>query len=219
MTVSIGTAALTIVLQPGATARDLARVRSLIDSIDQQKMRQEQELEELNQRTKENVSSFKQSVDGMKGVMGLNNVQRPGLMSKAQQLLGTVMTPIEVGATALEYTLPRLGQAIQSGAEGTVFDAIARDVNRQIQQLAAKISDLRADLEAIQPTAVKMVQFNVAALRLGGKIPEDQDELAKQTWKIEQAQRAMERSLKRDIDNQTIDMIIQATKRAVGGGR
>lgn len=212
MTTTAGDTALQIVIKPGSTERELKQIEAVIDRINQAKDKQTKDVQELERRSQDQTKKVQQGVDRVKGT-------QPGFGDRAKRLIDTFLGPVQTAADVAESVLPKLGQTLKSGAEGTVFEGPAKILNERIQALADEVTNVRATLDSIRPTAAKAVEFNIAALRLGGKFPEDQDELIKQIWKIQNAQETMSRNLRRDINNQTIDFIINGAKAAAGGGK
>lgn len=212
MTIALGDAALNITIRPGSTERELQVMEDTMRRIREEKAAQERDLQDMDRKSQEQKQQFKADVDKAKA-------DSPSVKNRVKMLIDKFLAPVQASADVGELLLPKLGQAIESGVAGTPLAGAGEALNDQIQMLATQIAAIRSDLNAIKPTVSKVVAFNLAALRLGGKFPDDQDELIKQIWEIQSAQENLQRNLKRDIDNQSIDLIFQATKQVAGGGR
>lgn len=86
---------------------------------------------------------------------------------------------------------------------GTALEGPANAVDAAAQKAAEFVNKLEAGRDAFHDTVTDVVDFNIAALKLGGKIPADQDEIVKDFAEINYQQGL----LRKDID--------LATKRAI----
>ena len=208
----MGQAALQVALQPGSANKELERMEAAIRRLEEMRVKQEKELTDLEKQAGGQLADVRQSAD-----RAARN--RPGFADKIKGLVDTVMGPATAAANVVEWGIPKLGQLAEQAGKGTFMEGPMQQMNAQLQKLADEVTSLRSQLEAVRPVVGRTLEFNLAALRLGGKLPDDQDVLIQQLWKIESAQQDMQRNLQRDIDNQTIDLIFQAAREASRGGK
>lgn len=211
MATTLGDAAIRIALDPRLAKQELDKLSQEIERIDRAKEEQARELKDLGSRTKAAAA-------GVERVSSRSRGKTEGTAQNAIDTINDFMRPIRIAADAGEFLFPKLGQALKSGSKGTVFESSAKNVDSKIQAVAKAVTEVRAQLESYIPTLTKVVEFNIASLRLGGRLPPDQDDLLKQVYAVENAQQLMQRSMKREIDNQTIDSLIRGVKALQGGG-
>lgn len=214
MSTVLGDAAIRIALDPRAARAELEKLNKELDDIEKSKQEQEQDLKKVSDKAKAQGEAMKNAAGAMQGTRSGN-----GVIDQIKRTVQQVWGPIQTAATIGETLLPQLGTAIRSSAEGTMFEPYAKEIDAKIQQLADTISDVRTKVESALPTAQQAVEYNIAALRLGGRFPEDQNEVIKQIWQVTSAQENMRRNLNRDINNGTIESIFKAAKAFIAGGK
>lgn len=218
----MGDTALQITIQPGTTERELQRIEQVVQRIDDRKNRQAKEVEELDRKTKDQAGQLKAKTDQAMGPTGGSQ-----LADKARRFLDRTLGTAQAAATLFEGALPVLGTAISSAGKDIdqqfgglgMFEKFAAVTNEKIQRLADEVTKGRAFIDALRPTMERAVEFSIASLRLGGKLPEDQDVLLKSLWTIANKQEQMARNMKRDVNNETVRLLFEGVKQAAGGGR
>lgn len=210
----LGDAAIRIALDPRAAKAELDKLSQEIDQIEKAKQEQGQELKDLSDKAKTQGEALKQAA-----ARPMGNRAGNGLIDQVMRTIQQVAGPIQAAATLSETLLPQLGTALRNGTQGTILESYAREVDERIQKLADLVTEYRTKLEAALPTAQQTVEYNVAALRLGGRFPEDQTTVIKQIWEITSAQENLRRNLNRDINNGTIESIFNAAKAFIAGGK
>lgn len=126
--------------------------------------------------------------------------------------------PLDIAATLLEQS-SLLGTSISESTKGTMFESIGTIIEGRLNDLSAKVIELRSQVDAFRDTAQQTVEYNMAALQLGGEFPQNQTELIKQIHEISAAQKGLTRTLDVAMRREFIRLIFGGVKRALSGNQ
>lgn len=211
MTTTLGDARIKIILDPGSIKQEQQALSSKIEEIQKLRQEEERELDRLKDQAGDAVDASK----GAKGD-GDSEERRKSLLDSIKSSVGNLLTPLRTAARLTETAVSKAGQGIESATKGTFMEQFGKAVNEKVQALADEVTAIRTRIEAVGSTAQRVVQFNLASLRLGGKFPPDEEGLIKQVYKVESTLKDFQANVDRDVSNNTIDSIFRGVKAAAG---
>jgi uncharacterized protein YoxC len=198
MATKLGDATIKIAIDPGLARQELERLSQEIEKIDKSR----KDLQDRADKEEENREKTKEKkAKGQK-------------QSFLDQLLGGY----KVAADLLEQS-SLLGTSIAEATKGTAFEAAGKKIEEALDALSKKVISLRSEIDVIAEVAQQTVQYNQAALALGGKFPDDETELIKQLHEIAAAQKGLTKDIEIETRKETLRLIFDGVKTALGGGK
>lgn len=196
MATRLGDASIRITLDPGTAQEKLNQLAQDIKRIDDSRKgaKQEADREKTDQEKK----------------------QKKRKEERKKSIVDQFKDPLDIAATLLEQS-SLLGTSISETTKGTMFEKIGALVEERLNKLSATVINLRAQVEAFRDTSQKTVEYNMAALQLGGEFPANQTELIKNIHEITAAQKGLTRTMDVAMRREFIRLIFGGVKRAISG--
>ncbi len=198
MATRLGDASIKIVIDPSDAkdqldklSAEIERLKSLADQA-----RDKGIVEDANKERKKKTES-----------------QRPG-----QKFLDQLLGQYKIAADLLEQS-GLLGTTIAEATRGTFFEDIGKQIEEKLNELSAEVVKLRSQIDTVGATAHQTAEFNVAALHLGGKFPDDQVEVVKQIHELASHQVALTRNMDAEMKREFMRLFFGGIKEALGGGK
>lgn len=97
-------------------------------------------------------------------------------------------------AAATSKKLAASADMFESKFKGSMFEGVAKRGAGVVKDIAGGVIKAESHLSAVPDTLTDVLDYNTAALKLGGKFPEDQDKLISDFYRINQAQEELRKS-------------------------
>lgn len=233
MSVVLGDASIRVTLDPAAAKREAHALREEMRKLDEQRKKLTEEMERTangqpgatatnranasspplqpGQHRSATPSVNVESDDGGSKGDGLGGLLGKGL--KFFALVKLVKGALQVGATVAKQ-LPLLTENLKSAAKGTMFEDLANKADMTAQQLAERVIKIEARLEAIADTKTDVIDYNMAALKLG-RLPTDQVGIIQDFFEINSQQLALKKTMDTELQREMFRKLPEAFKNAL----
>lgn len=207
--VKLGDASIRITLDPEAAKREADALKKELDKIEERKKKVAEEMERTANgeqsptAAKPGPNSPAQGRPGQhfKAGMGTSGMgDDEGASKRNGSTIRSFKRMLDLGLTAVKFgaaTAKKLSVAagaMEEKFKGTMFEGIAKKGTAFFKDAAEKAVKVESYGAAIPDTFTDVIDYNTAALKLGGKFPEDQDKLIADFYKINQAQEELRKS-------------------------
>jgi hypothetical protein len=221
----LGDASIKITLDPQAAKAEADRFKRQMDELDRQRKKLQEEMERAQRGE---ASLIQQHADpnapmGRRAGPGANNAPGrwedqgavPDTSSKsAQSIQNTVKDYLSKAnlASSLVQKSTVITEAVKDVFNGTIFEGLAKSLDTGVKSAAEKAINVGAHLSSVPDTITDTVDYNMAALKLGGRFPMDQDAIIRDFYEINLQQTNLRKNIDLETQRVTMRTIIDATK-------
>lgn len=236
----LGDASIRITLDPEAARREASKLRDELRRIDEQRRKLHEEMERTLHAVPGGVASNRPNpaspgipfpAPGSKpqanawgpgGPTGMRGTQTPAGLDKLtspQDLIDSIpfakliQKALQVGAQTAKQ-LPLLTESLKAATKGTPFEFLAQEADALTKGLAERVLKLEALVEAIPDTKTDVLDYNIAALKLG-RLPTDQPQLIQDFYEINYQQLALRKTMDSEVQRDMVRKLPEAFKNAL----
>jgi hypothetical protein len=213
--IKLGDASIRITLDPAMAKREADALKRELEKIEERKKKVAGEMERL-ERGEQSPTATKPGPNtsgggGRGGQFGVpeggSSAMSPGGSDEGhpgkrgglgtRRTIRNVIDMVVMGAKITAATTKKLAAVSETFAEkfeGTWFEGMAKKASGGIKDLAGKVIEGEAYIGAAPDTITDVIDYNTAALKLGGKFPEDQANIISEFYQINKAQEELRKS-------------------------
>lgn len=229
--VKLGDASIRVTIDPAAAKSEADRLKKELQKLDEMRKKAQDEMERaLRGETSMGQNRPDPNTPGGGGARqaagaGSPPVNQSGVQASGreedkgkgaggrhfQDMIGSWINKARIAAEAIKASSAFSSYAKET-LKGTMFEGLASGVDEQVQKLAERVNKLESAYEGgFVDTVTDVVDFNIAALKLGGKFPADQKTLIADFAEINYQQSL----LRKDIDLATKRSIYEVMPEAI----
>lgn len=217
-------ASVKIILDPSAAKRETESFKRELVKLDEAKKKAQDEIKAFIEGTARVVGGADPNdPDGKRGKPSSDrpNDQGADLEKPARRvgILDTIDSILSVAKTAFQVTknASTITAVLAEATKGTWVEEVTQYIDDKVKAMAEKVIDLESKL-VLRETAVDVVDYHIASLKLGGKVPtgDDEQKIIEEYWRIHSSQADLTKSLALEKERQLAQTVVKAVQASYG---